>query len=302
MFNKKLICCYLYPITKYGYPPPAENTIKYIGEMASLGFRSIELEAIRKDHLDKVYELKEEIKRKLIDLNLEVPFFCIVLPGLSSPEKKIRHEILKLFEKGCEIAHVLGSIGVLDNAPLPPYQFPGDIPVTRHYEENNLKNAKLPETLVWKDYWQSLVSTYREACDIASSYKLSYNMHPAAGVLASNTDGFLYFSDAVNRENLRFNLDTANQFYGKDNLYLSLLRLNGKIDYIHISDNRGERVEHLPLNTGKIFWEQFFETLNLINYKGYLGIDIGGAETDITDLDQSYIDAARWIEDQYFKP
>ncbi len=31
----------------------------------------------------------------------------------------------------------------------------------------------------------------------------------------------------------------------KDNLALSLHRLKDHIDYIHISDNRGQKVEHL---------------------------------------------------------
>ena len=44
LFNQQIVCCYLLPITKYGYPPPAEATLQYLEEMKALGFQSIELE------------------------------------------------------------------------------------------------------------------------------------------------------------------------------------------------------------------------------------------------------------------
>ena len=115
------------------------------------------------------------------------------------------------------------------------------------------------------------------------------------GVLAATTDGFLYFRDAVKRDNLRFNLDTANQFVLKDNLALSLRRLAGSIDYIHLSDNRGRRVEHLAPGQDVINWDVFFETLELIRFKGLIGLDIGGAESDVGDIDAAYKKSTQWL-------
>ncbi len=293
---KKIVCCYLYPISKYGYPPPAQDTLKHIEEMHTLGFQSIELEGIRKEHLMLIYEKKEEIKNKIDHLNLDVPFFCVVLPGLSSADRKERQENLELFKKGCEIAETLGSKAVLDNAPLPPYRFPQNIPVVRHYDDETLAMANLPDDLNWSYYWDQLIDTYRTACDIAADYNLTYQMHPCLGVLSSTTDGFLQFFDAVKRDNLRFNLDTANQFMMKDNLFLSLHRLKDHIDYIHLSDNRGYKVEHLQPEKGAIRWDIFFETLEKINYKGYIGLDIGGAESDIDDLDTAYKNTHKWLQ------
>lgn len=295
-FNERIVCCYLYPITKYGYPPAANKTPMYITEMQNLGFKSIELEGIRKEHLEGVYALKDTIKLQLDQNHLEVPYFCIVLPGLGSPDAKEREENLVLFEKGCEIAAHIGAKGVLDNAPLPPYQFPDDIPVVRHYHPEVLMSASFPDDLVWTNYWKELIATYRQACDIAAKYGLSYQMHPCLGVLSATTDAYLHFADAVGRDNLRFNLDTANQFMMKDNLSLSLLRLQDRIDYIHISDNGGYKVEHLALLDGNIHWNSFFETLDKINYKGHFGLDIGGDESGVKDLDAAYINAAQLVE------
>ena len=100
MYRDKITCCYLYVITKYGYPPPAEQTLNFIREMKDLGFRSIELEGIREKHLLEMYNVRFDIKDLIRELDLSVPYFCTVLPGLSSAEKSERGHNLKIFEKG----------------------------------------------------------------------------------------------------------------------------------------------------------------------------------------------------------
>ena len=137
--------------------------------------------------------------------------------------------------------------------------------------------------------------------DIAAKKNISYHLHPCHGALVNSTDAYLLFSEAVKRDNLKFNLDTANQYFLKDNLFLSLLRLRDHIDYIHISDNRGSRVEHLAVGEGTIHWERFLETLDRIDYKGIFGIDIGGAESDVPDMDQAYRSAAEWLQKVWYK-
>jgi len=299
MFNKKIVCGYLFTITKYGYPPKAANTLKYMNEMYQLGFQAIELEGIREKHLTEVYDLKDEIVNKKNELNLDLPYFCVVLPELSSMDYAVRNHQLELFEKGCEIAKAVGAKGVLDNAPLPNYQFPSDVPVVRHYGEDVLAAAYFPKELKWSTFWDTLTSTYAECCDIADNYGLTYLMHPAVGVLASTTDAFLYFYDDVKRDNLKFNLDTANQYMMKDNLALSLVRLADHIDYIHLSDNNGIRVEHVEPGNGTIRWDVFFETLERINFKGHIGIDVGGDESNVEDRDLAYKNSVKFIEENW---
>ncbi len=297
--DSRIVCAYLYSITKYGYPPPAQLTIAHIDEMISLGFSSIELEGIREEHLLEVYQMKDRVSDKLKKENLTVPYFCGVLPGLSSLDKAERNKQLELFEKACETAACFGSIGVLDNAPLPPFQFPSDIPVVRHYDDEVLNAAYWPKEISWDQYWDQLIATYRTACEIASRFDLKYVMHPAVGVLASSTDGYLRFHEAVKMDNLRFNFDTANQFLIKENLSLALRRLKDHIDYIHVSDNSGNGMGHLALGDGNIRWDVFFETLEVIDFKGHIGIDIGGDESAVEDLDIAYKNAAQFIAENW---
>ncbi len=80
-----IAACYLYVIGKYGYPPAAGDTLAHMEEFSSMGFSSIELEGIREVHLGQIYEIKDQIREKADALNLNIPIFCIVLPGLSSP-------------------------------------------------------------------------------------------------------------------------------------------------------------------------------------------------------------------------
>jgi len=195
----RIVCSYLYVITKYGYPPPAEGMLDHVREMHGLGFRTIELEGIRQKHLLAIYEQRRELAGEVRRLGLTVPFFCTVLPGLASADAGERRANLELFEKGCVVAKLLGSRGVLDNGPLPPYRFPGDIPITRHYDEDVLLAASLPPDLDWHRYEQALIVEFRKMCDIAAEHSLTYHIHPSLGVLASTTDGFLRLHDAVGR-------------------------------------------------------------------------------------------------------
>tara|TARA_R110002126_G_scaffold66963_1_gene170046 strand:+ start:4091 stop:5029 length:939 start_codon:yes stop_codon:yes gene_type:complete len=299
--NNKITIAYLYTISKYGYPPKIEDTTAHIREMASLGFSSIELEGIGHSNIEYLYENREEIVTLIKELELEVPIFCVVLPEMSSFKKKVREEQLHFFEKGCEIAKALGAEGVLDNGPLPPYNYPTDMPIKRHYTGDQLYGLPLPINLEWKSYWEELTSTFKDACDIAKKYGLQYHLHPCEGSLVSNTDSYENFSLAVNRDNLVFNLDTANQFFLKDNIALSALRLGEKITYIHISDNTGKELGHLVPEAGDIHWDSFFQSLKKIGFSGRFGIDVGGAESRVTDLNSAYNKTAIWLERQIEK-
>ena len=50
-FHKDIVACYLYTITKHGYPPDAADTLVHLNELRNLGFHSIELEGIREKQL-----------------------------------------------------------------------------------------------------------------------------------------------------------------------------------------------------------------------------------------------------------
>ncbi|UCD37250.1 MAG: sugar phosphate isomerase/epimerase, partial [Fidelibacterota bacterium] len=97
MLSKDIVLAYLYFISKYGYPPPAEDTPDYLKTTHSLGFSSVELEGIRADHLLAMYSQRSHIKAQLQELGLKCPYFCIVLPDIASCDEAERDRNLGLF-------------------------------------------------------------------------------------------------------------------------------------------------------------------------------------------------------------
>lgn len=296
--NERICCAYLYIISKYGYPPPVKDTEKHIAAMAGLGFQTIELEGIGEDNIHFLHRHRTSIAGTMEEYGCSVPVLCIVLPQLGSGNAAERSKSLALFDKGCETAKALGAEGVLDNGPLLPLTYPADMPVMRHYNDELLGRLLPPPGFNWDVYWQELTGTFREACMIAAKYGLNYHLHPCEGCLTAGTDAFINFSEAVGAPNLYFNLDTANQYFMKENLALSILRLADKISYIHISDNSGTRVEHQVPGDGNIYWDGFFSTLQAVGYKGRFAIDVGGAETNITNIERAYAQTAMWLDEQ----
>ncbi|MFT4156286.1 sugar phosphate isomerase/epimerase family protein [Parafilimonas sp.] len=297
-YSNKITCAYLYSITKYGYPSDVRNTVQYIDEMKSMGFSSIELEAIGEANVEYMFKHYPLIAEQLTSANCSVPVFCIVLPKLGSAYSSEQAKSLELFDKGCITANQLGANAVLDNSPLLPLEYPKNAPIQRHYSSATLSRIGLPAGFDWNNYWLSLTNTFQKACAIAANYNLSYHLHPCEGSLITGTESFLNFASSVKSENLLFNLDTANQFYYKDNLPLSLLRLSKKVSYIHISDNRGNLVDHLVPGDGEIDRNSFFAMLRTIDFKGNFAIDVGGAETNIADIRQAYIRSANWLNEK----
>ena len=295
-YPDKIACAYLYPITRYGYPPDIRQTVSHISEMAAMGFSSLELEGIGEENIRYLHKHSHEIAETLADAGCKVPVLCVVLPQLGAVDDAERARSLEYFEMGCEAARNLGAQTVLDNGPLLPLGYPSDRPIRRHYGEEDLAELILPVSFSWDEYWHELVATFQKACAIAQRFQLTYDLHPCEGSLITGADSFTLFANAVNSPNLLFNLDTANQFYFKDNLPLSVHRLAGRANYIHLSDNTGHRVEHLVPGDGRIQWDPFFSALRDIGFQGRFALDIGGAETPITDLRAAYERAARWLQ------
>ena len=256
--------------------------------MKNLGFSHIELEGIREAHLMEMYESRAEIMDELQRLELSMPIYCTVLPNLSSLDPGIRESQLELFRYGCITAQELGASYVLDNAPLPPYVFPSDIPVVRHYDEDVLAYATLPNSFDWQHFQQMLIRQFQSVCDVAAEYDLTYLLHPALGTLCATPEAFLSFHAKVDRPNLGYNFDTANLIALKQNLILAFRQLKDHIPYVHLSDSGFEQHQHLPLGEGAINWPGFFDELKAHDYRGMIGIDIGGKESNVNALDTAY--------------
>ena len=84
----KISCCWIYVISKYGYPPTIGDTYKAIEEMAEMGFKNIELEGVGEENLKEVVKNKERLKKKAKNL-VEIIYFYSKSKGYGWKKKQI---------------------------------------------------------------------------------------------------------------------------------------------------------------------------------------------------------------------
>ena len=92
----KISCCWLYAISKYGYPPSISDTYRALEDMQRLGFKYVELEGVGEENLQAVYEERENLKAFCEERGLQVINFCPVLPDIVSLDKQKRGKAMRL--------------------------------------------------------------------------------------------------------------------------------------------------------------------------------------------------------------
>lgn len=117
----KISCCWMYVISKYGFPPRLQNIFKGIREMSNLGFKYIEMEAFGRDNLYEIMNNRDELLKLCNESKVKIANFAILLPEVFSMDNSTKKNSLDLFEKGVETAKYLGSDFVWIDSFMPPY-------------------------------------------------------------------------------------------------------------------------------------------------------------------------------------
>jgi len=288
----KISCCWLYAISKYGYPPTIEDAFKALRDMAKLGFKFVELEGVRAKNLREVFKNKENLRTLCDDLGIEVINFCPILPEIVSLEEAKRKKALELFELGIEIANYFGCKTIQSDSYTPPLEFVGEIPYEETLKYGQQFQIKVDLNFKWKRLWEVLVNSIIQCNKKAKEAGLKLTMEPRIGEIISNTDALLRLMDAVNDENFGAVLDTGHLHPQKEILPLSIEKLGHGIHYLHVSDNDGRSNEHLGLGKGTIDWQGVFIALKKHKFNGYVAIDIGG----VPNIDEEYKESKRFLE------
>lgn len=288
----KIGCCWLYAISKYGYPPSIRDTFKALREMAKLGFKCVELEGVREKNIREILENKKDLKVLCDDLNIKIVNFCPVLPDIVSLEKAKRKKALELFDIGIEIASYFRCQTIQSDSYIPPIEFIGEVPYNEAIKFGRQFQIKVDPNFEWKNLWETLIDSMIRGNRKAKEAGLKLIMEPRVGEIISNTDGLLRLMDAVNDENFGAVLDTGHLYSQKEILPLSVEKLNTRIYYLHVSDNDGRINEHLGLGKGTIDWQGIFTALKKYKFNGYVAIDIGG----VPDIDKEYRESKKFLE------
>jgi len=289
----KISCCWIYAISKYGYPPTIGDTYKAIEEMAEMGFKNIELEGVGEENLKEVVKNKERLKKKAKNLGVRIVNFCPVLADIVSLEKKKRDKAVELFKIGVDLARYFNCTTIQTDSFTPPLKFIGEVPYREGISYGKEYKVKLEPDFSWQKQWEVLVDTFAYCTSLAKEAGLKFCLEPRVGELISNTDAALRLIDAIGDDNFGVVLDTAHQHAQKELLPLSVEKLGKKIFYLHVADNDGRDNEHLGLGKGTIDWEEFFSTLKKHQFNGYVAIDVGG---NIPNLKEEVIKSKKYLE------
>ena len=288
----KISCCWLYAITKYGYPPSIANTFKVLGEMKDLGFQYVELEGVRRDNLLAVYEKRQELKRFCDGEGLKVVNFCPVLPDSVSLDKKKRLASWDLFKRAIEIAKYFGCYTIQGDSFTPPLKFKGDSPYKESISYGKHFSVAIDRKFRWQHQWDAMVETFSFMARQAKKAGLKFCVEPRVGEMLSNTDAILRMMDHVGDENFGAVLDTAHLNAQKEILALSVEKLGKRIFFVHAADNDGRVNDHVAAGRGTVDWDGVFQGLKKHRFSGYLAIDVGM----VRDLDAQYRESLQFLK------
>lgn len=288
----KISCCWLYAISKYGYPPSLKDTYRALKEMATLGFTNVELEGVREENLQAVYQERKDLKGHCDELGLKIVNFCPVLPTLVHPEKAQRVHALDLFKLAVEAATFFGCETIQSDSFTPPLQFIGEAPYKDAVKFGQRFQVKIDPAFRWNHLWDWLVDSIGACADEAERANLKFCLEPRVGEIISNTDALLRLMDAVDAENFGAVLDTGHLHAQKEILPLSVEKLGGRIHYLHVSDNDGQINQHLALGRGTVDWDGVFLALKKHGFAGFVAVDVGG----VPDVDDQYRESKLFLE------
>ena len=288
----KISCCWLFAISKYGYPPSLPDTHRALEEMEVLGFKNVELEGVGEENLRAVYDARQDLKKRCEDLGLTVVNFCPVLPDLVHPEKARRIHALDLFKLGVETAGSLGCEMVQTISATPPLTFVGKTPYKEALAYGQRYEVKVDPAFRWDDVWGWLTDSMGACADEADRAGLTLCLEPRVGEIISNTDALLRLMEAVDSDNFGAVLDTGHLHAQKEILPLSVEKLGSRIRYVHASDNDGQTNQHLAPGTGTVDWEGVFLALKKHEFAGYVAVDVG----NVPNLDAAYRESKSFLE------
>lgn len=290
----KLSCCWLYAISRYGYPVPVADIPAALRQMAALGFHYVELEgASEGDNLLEVYAQRRALKELCAELGLRVINFCPVIPELVSLDEAERRRGQELFRLAVELATFFHCATIQIDSYTPPLKFVGERPYKEMLNYGVEFRIEVDPAFNWEEQWRVLVETFTFCAQEATKAGLPFCLEPRVGELISNTDALLRLMDHVGADNFGAVLDTAHQHAQKEILPLSVEKLGRRIMYLHVADNDGKVNEHKALGEGTVDWVGVFTALKKHRFSGYVAIDIGR----LPDMDEAMRRSIAFLRD-----
>lgn len=242
-----------------------KSIFSVLEEIAASGFREIEVCSFPK-HLD--YHNEADVRRAgelmrslgLRPFSFHAPFADRI--DITSLDRNVREAAIAELIVACRAAAVIGAGHVVLH--------PGPEQAGRPPEEEFLQRMNNAA---------DSLNRVASRCSDMGVRLLFENMLPH--LLFGHTSDMLFLLGSMNPPGVGACLDTGHARLSGD-LESVVQKLSGHLKMVHISDNNGERDDHLIPGEGSIDWPRFMAALRRHHFHGALIIEMAGSEQETT--------------------
>ena len=221
-------------------------------------FPSADPQEIKPEALD---EARKILARKPMAICVHAPFFEI---NIAAYRKSIRKESIRAVESAIELCHALdGETLVVHNGDY-TYDIPG---ATRH------------DHPAFEMQWAANIEALKKINAYANERGVTACLE---NIIIGGTsidrcyEDLLEIREAVG-DSLKFTLDFGHSRLSQGTAE-AIQTLGSAIGHIHLSDNFGEKDDHLPLGDGNYDYSEFIDFLK--NFKHVITLEVIGLGTD----------------------
>jgi len=237
-----------------------------IKEIAKIGYKGVEILCdiphayppdFSKDQTKKIRNLISELNIGISNLNAFTLFAIgdVYHPSWIENDIKVRERRVKHTIDCIYLAKKLGAKN-LSTEPGGPI---------------NTKKNKVESNILLKIFADQL----KKIKFIAEETEVKILVEPEPSLLIENSQQFLQLMKLVCSDYIKLNFDIGHFYCVKEDPSTTILKLIDYIEHFHLSDIANNRVHyHLIPGIGSINFEQVFDTIKKIGYKGFVTVEL----------------------------
>src|ERR687897_618115 len=135
----------------------------------------------------------------------------------------------------------------------------------------NVKKNKIESNILLKIFADGL----KKVKSIAEENDVKILVEPEPSLLIENSQQFLQLMKTICSDYIKLNFDIGHFYCVKEDPSKTILKLIDYIEHFHLSDIANNRVHyHLIPGIGSIDFEQVFDTIKKIGYKGFVTVEL----------------------------
>lgn len=283
-------CAFLYNITRFGFPPTFDDSVRALYEIKELGYHSAELEVDIDENLEDYIRKEQIMKSALKELDMQVSGVIGVVQQGFSTDDTTADKALEKFKTLCGFISRIGT----KYAIICTYM-PAEIKLvkgTEIYRGSPPLQLELPKDFKWSQFWANAVKRFKKMAEVAKEHGLDLIIENRVGDFASTSEGLLNLLQQSGMDNVGLLLDIAHMNATKEHLEIAISKCANYIKYVHLSDNDGTSSKHNAFGNGNIDFKRVLKSLKHIGFNGYINVDVGG----VSDPKLAYLESRKSLE------